>query len=255
MGRMDGKVALVSGGAEGIGGCVAEMFVSEGGSVMIGDIQVEKAKSLAERLGDHAAAIQLDVRSLSLWEDAVEATLNRFGKVTTLCNIAGISEPGNVTDIELESWQRTLDINLGGTFNGCRAALPALESSGQPGSIVNIGSMLALRVGGEFSAYCASKAAVTALTKTIALDCAARGSDVRANIVHPGAIRTPMFERYAATGPSYEEMEALFAANHPVGRIGEAEEVAKAVLFLTSDESSFTTGAELTVDGAGSIRE
>lgn len=255
MGRMDGKTALISGGAEGIGGSVAEMFIAEGGNVMIGDIQIEKAQALAERLGENAGAILLDVRNLSNWEDAVKESVNHFGKLTTLCNVAGISEPGNVTSIELESWQRTLDVNLGGTFNGCRAALPALESSGQPSTIVNIGSMLALRVGGEFAAYCASKAAVTALTKTIALDCAARGSDVRANVIHPGAIRTPMFERYAAAGPSYEEMEALFAANHPVGRIGEAEEVAKAVLFLASDESSFTNGAELTVDGAGSIRE
>lgn len=255
MGRMSGKVALISGGAEGIGASISRLFVAEGGAVIIADIQTEKGAALAEQLGPNAQSVALDVRKLSEWEAAVRASITHFGKLTTLCNVAGISEPGNVTDVDLESWQRTFDINLGGTFLGCRAALPALEAAGEPASIVNIGSMLALRVGGGFAAYCASKAAVTALTKTIALDCAARGANVRANVVHPGAIRTPMFDRYAELGESFEQMEALFAANHPMGRIGEAEEVARAVLFLASDEASFTSGAEITVDGAGSIRE
>lgn len=256
MGRMEGKVALISGGAEGIGGTTGRLFVAEGGRVMLGDVQADKADALADELGDNAASIELDVRDLEAWEKAVAATVEQFGKLTSLCNVAGISEPGGVTEVELGSWQRTIEINLHGTFNGCRAAIPAIAESGEPGAIVNIGSMLALRVGGGFAAYCASKAAVTALTKTIALDCAAKGLPIRANTVHPGAIRTPMFERYLDALPgSAEEIEAMFAANHPMGRIGEAEEVARAILFLASDEASFTNGADLTVDGAGTIRE
>lgn len=255
MGRMDGKVALISGGAEGIGAAIGELIVAEGGSVMLGDIQIEKAQATAAQLGDHAAAVELDVRDLAAWQRAVDATVARFGKLTVLCNVAGISEPGNVIDVSLDSWQRTIDINLIGTFYGCRAALPAMETSGEAGAIVNIGSMLALRPGPIFASYCASKAGVTALTKTIALDCAARGVPIRANCVHPGAIRTPMYDRYKYAGNAPpDEIETAFAATHPMNRIGEADEVARAVVFLASDEASFTSGVDLTVDGGGAIR-
>jgi 3alpha(or 20beta)-hydroxysteroid dehydrogenase len=255
MGRMNGKVALISGGAEGIGGAVGRMFVEEGGSVMLGDVQVKKAAALASELGDNADSIELDVRDLDGWNKAVKATVDRFGKLTTLCNVAGISEPGSAAEVDLESWQRTLDINLNGTFYGCRAALPALEASGEPATIVNIGSMLAMRAGATFASYCASKAGARALTQTIALDCAERGVPIRVNMVHPGAIRTPMMQRYLDAGPGTpDEVEAMFAATHPMNRVGEPEEVAKAVLFLASEDSSFTSGVDLTVDGAGSIR-
>jgi len=255
MGRMDGKVALISGGAEGLGAAIGTLMVAEGGSVMLVDLQVAKAQALAAQLGDRAAAFELDVRDLAQWERAVAATLERFGKLNVLCNVAGISEPGNVVDVSLDSWQRTIDINLGGTFNGCRAALPAMEANGEKGAIVNIGSMIALRPGAIFASYAASKAGVTALTKTIALDCAARGVPIRANLVHPGAIRTPMYERYKYSGMAPpEEIETNFAATHPMNRIGEPEEVARAVVFLASEDSSFTSGVDLTVDGGGSIR-
>ena len=254
--RMQGKVALISGGAEGIGAETARRFVAEGASVMLGDIQTAKAEALATALGDRAMALKLDVTSFSDWEAAVAATVTHFGKITNLCNVAGISEVGSVVEVPLESWTRTIDINLNGTFNGCRAAIPAIVASGEKGAIVNVGSMLALRPGGGFASYCASKAAVTTLTKCIALDCAKHGWPIRANTVHPGAIRTPMYERYLDMIPgTAEEVEAMFASNHPVGRVGEAIEVADAILFLSSDEASFTTGSDLPVDGGGWIRE
>ena len=254
MRRLEGKVALISGGEEGIGAAVARLFVAEGGSVMLGDIQLGKAQALASELGVKADAVTLDVRDSAQWDAAVAATTAKYGKLTLLCNIAGISEPGTVAEMERDVWERSLAINLTGTFNGCRAALPAIAASGAPGAIVNTGSMLALRVGAGFGAYCASKAAVTALSKVIALECAAAGWPIRVNTVHPGAIRTPMFERHLAGFPSREAGEAVFAASHPLGRVGEAEEVAQAFLFLASDEASFTSGADLTVDGAGTIR-
>ena len=254
-GRMAGKVALISGGAEGIGASIARLFVAEGARVMLADVQLDKARALASDLGDvHAAAVLLDVREPAQWQAAVAAAVARFGKLNVLCNVAGISEPGGVAGMPQDVWDRTLAINLSGTMNGCRAALPALVAAGEPGAIVNTGSMLALRVGAGFGAYCASKAAVTALSKVVALECAAAGWPIRVNTVHPGAIRTPMLERYLAASPDPAAMEAAFAANHPLGRLGEADEVARAFLFLASDESSFTSGADLTVDGAGAIR-
>jgi NAD(P)-dependent dehydrogenase (short-subunit alcohol dehydrogenase family) len=257
MGRMTGKVALISGGAEGIGGTLGRMIVAEGGGVMLGDLQLGKAQALAAELGPNADAVQLDVRDLGQWEAAVSATVKRFGKLTTLCNIAGISEPGNTVDVELDSWHRHIDINLTGTFYGCRAAIPALASSDEAATIVNVGSMLAHRASGTMAAYCASKAGVTHLTRTVALDCAARGLNIRANTVHPGAIRTPMYERYVqAGGPEMvDAIETVMASAHPMGRVGTPEEVARAILFLSCEDSSFTSGTDLNIDGASAIRE
>jgi 3alpha(or 20beta)-hydroxysteroid dehydrogenase len=254
MGRLTGKVALISGGAEGIGGAVGRLFADEGARVVLGDVQIAKAQALASEIGADALAVPLDVRDPAQWDAAVAATLAHFGKINVLCNIAGISEPGSVSEMPQDVWDRTLAINLSGTMNGMRAALAAIAASGEPGAVVNTGSMLALRVGGGFGAYCASKAAVTALSKVAALECAAAGWPIRVNTVHPGAIRTPMFDRYLAAAPDPAEMAAMFAANHPMGRVGEADEVARAFLFLASDEASFTSGVDLTVDGAGFIR-
>lgn len=255
MGRMSGKVALVTGGAEGIGATVGRMIVDEGGSVMLCDVQIDKAKALAEELGANAAAFELDVRNLDQWHEAVKATVARFGKLTVLCNIAGISEPGNVVDGTLDTWERTIDINLNGPYYGMRAAIPAMEASGEPCAIVNIGSMIAIRAAAFVAAYSASKAGLLGLTRSVALDCAERGVPIRANMVHPGAIRTPMYNRYKFSGADTpENIETNFAATHPMNRIGEPEEVAKAVVFLASDDASFTTGCDFTVDGGGSIR-
>jgi 3alpha(or 20beta)-hydroxysteroid dehydrogenase len=254
MPNMQGKVALISGGAEGIGGEIGRQFVQAGGSVMLGDIQADKARAHAAVLGGHAASIALDVAKPGQWQAAVAATTARFGKLTHLFNVAGISEPGSVEDVPLDSWDRTVAINLNGTFYGCRAALPTMAANGESGAIINIGSMLALRVGSGFLAYCATKAAVTAMSKCLALHCAEKGYKVRVNTVHPGAIRTPMLERYLKLFPSAQEGEAIFAANHPMGRVGEADEVARACLFLASDDASFTTGVDFTVDGGGNFR-
>lgn len=252
---MQGKVGLITGGAEGIGGEIGRQFVEAGGSVMLADIQVEKAAAHAAILGAHAASVALDVSSLEQWDAAVATTIARFGKVTHLFNVAGISEPGNVEDVALDSWDRTLSINLNGTFYGCRAALPAMAASGESGAIINIGSMLALRAASGFIAYCATKAAVTAMSKCVALHCAEKSYKIRVNTVHPGAIRTPMYERYQNAGPATpEEVETAFAATHPMNRIGEPEEVARAVVFLASEDASFTTGVDLTVDGGGAVR-
>ena len=257
MGRLRGKVALISGGAEGLGAATARAFVHEGARVMIGDIQLDKARELARELGDAADAMLLDVTLPESWDAIVEGTLRSFGKLNILVNNAGISEPGGVSEVSKEAWARTMRINLDGVFHGTQAALPAMVAASENGAIVNISSMLALRPGARFAAYCASKAAVAMLTKCTALECAANGWRIRANSVHPGAIETPMLERYLALMPDLtrEQAYAGFAQNHPMGRCGKPEEIAAACVFLASEQASFTTGTELTVDGGGFIRE
>ena len=257
LGKLAGKVALISGGAEGLGAATARAYVREGAHVMLGDIQIDKAQALAHELGDAADAVLLDVTVPESWEAAVEATINRYGKLNILVNNAGISEPASVSEVSKDAWSRTMRINLDGVFHGTQAALPAMVAAQESGAIVNLSSMLALRPSAGLVAYCASKAAVTMLTKCTALECAAKGWPIRANSVHPGAIETPMFERYLAMDPALtrDEAYARFAKSHPIGRCGKAEEIAAACLFLASDDASFTTGTELTVDGGSFIRE
>ena len=257
-GRLAGKVALISGaGAENsLGGACAQLFAEEGAKLVLGDIQDEQSRALAGKIGDAAHALRLDVTRPGDWDAAIAAAQKRFGRLDILVNAAGISEPGDIESVTDENWRRHMDVNLDGTFYGCRAAVPALKEAGG-GSIINISSMLALRPGAMFLSYCASKAAVTILTKCVALHLANTGTNIRCNSVHPGAIETPMLERYVTMNPeiSREQAYAGFAENHPMGRCGRPEEVAEACLFLASDASSFTTGTELTVDGGGWIRE
>jgi 3alpha(or 20beta)-hydroxysteroid dehydrogenase len=247
-----GKVALITGAANGIGATTARSFIALGGKALLCDIQAEALKARADELGDSAAAFTLDVTQPDGWSAAVATAQSHFGKLTTLLNVAGISEPGDIETLDLDSWDRLIAINLSGPAYGCKYALPAIVASGEAGAIVNVGSMLALRPGAGFAGYSASKAGLVALSKSVALHCAAKGYNIRVNTVHPGAIRTPMVERYLQLDPA---LEAVFVANHPIGRIGEACEVAQAILFLASDAASFVTGTELPVDGGSQIRE
>jgi 3alpha(or 20beta)-hydroxysteroid dehydrogenase len=248
----NGKVAIITGAADGIGEQTARQFVALGGKALLCDLQVEKISALADVLGDSALAFPLDVSIADHWQKAVAQCTDHFGKVTTLLNIAGISEPGDIETMGLESWDRILAINLSGPAYGCKYAVPAIAASGEEGAIVNVGSMLALRASGGFAAYTASKAGLAALSKSVALHCAAKGYPIRVNTIHPGAIRTPMTERYLEMDPA---LETVFAASHPMGRIGESFEVTNAILFLASNASSFITGADLPVDGGSQIRE
>ena len=235
MGRVEGKVALITGGAQGMGAAHAQLLAAEGARVVIGDILDEQGLALADDLGDSAQFVHLDVTQPADWSAAVEATLSRFGKLDVLVNNAGTVALGRLGTFDLNKWHNVIDVNLTGTFLGMRAVVEPMTSAGS-GSIINISSIEGLRGAPLAHPYVASKWAVRGLTKSAALELAPL--NIRVNSVHPGFIRTPM------TAHLPEDLVTV-----PLGRAGDAHEVATFVLFLASDESSYSTGSEFIVDG------
>ena len=255
--RFAGKVAIITGAAQGIGAAVARGFIAEGGAALLADVRAEQLASLARALGERAAPFMLDVTDAAGWDAAVAEVVRRFGPLTHLFNIAGISESAHIENAAPDHWSRIMAINLTGPYLGCRAAVPAMAAGGQQGcAIVNIGSMLGLRPTAAFVAYSASKAGVAALTKSVALHCAAAGYPIRVNAVHPGATLTPMVSDVLdGMAGDRGSNAARFAEKLPMKRLGTAQEVTDAVLFLASDAAAFITAADLPVDGGGAHRE
>ncbi|MBM3222004.1 MAG: glucose 1-dehydrogenase [Candidatus Rokubacteria bacterium] len=246
MPRLAGKVALISGGARGMGAAEARLFAQEGAQVVIGDILDAEGRALAESLtakGHEVVFTRLDVTSERDWQHAVDLAVSRFGKLNVLVNNAGISAHGRIEDTTAESWDQVMAVNAKGVFLGTKAAIPAMRRA-RGGSIVNISSQLGI-VGTDITSpqYSSSKGAVRLFTKVTALQYAKEG--IRANSVHPGPIVTPMTERRRAD-PAIRDLQI---SRIPMGRYGEADEVAYGVLYLASDEASFVTGSELVIDG------
>ena len=250
MGRLDDKVALISGGASGIGAATARRFAGEGARVVVADIDeaggMAVAKAIVEANGGGAGAFQrLDVTEADDWAAAVGLAEQRFGRLDVLVNAAGILFAGTIEDTSLQDWRRMLAVNLDGTWLGCRAAVPAMRRAGG-GSIVNLSSVAGLRGQAYLCAYNASKGAVTVLTKAVADALARNGDSIRCTSVHPGVIETPMVERFLA---EHADLRRSWNEAPPSGRFGRAEEVAAMIALLASDEASFVTGAEYVIDG------
>jgi 3alpha(or 20beta)-hydroxysteroid dehydrogenase/cyclopentanol dehydrogenase len=244
--RLAGKVALISGGARGMGAAEARLFAREGARVVIGDILEAEGQAVGAEIGakgGEALFVRLDVTREADWERAVAATLERFGALNVLVNNAGIGGGSRLDETPVEVWDRVMEVNAKGVFLGTRAAIPAMRRAGG-GSIVNISSQLGI-VGAETSSpqYQASKGAVRLLTKLTALQYAREG--IRANSVHPGPIVTAMTQARRRDPAQYR----LTLSRIPLGRYGEPDEVAYGVLYLASDESAFVTGSELVIDG------
>lgn len=235
MGRVDGKIALISGGARGMGAEHARLLVSEGARVVIGDILDEEGQALAESLGSAALFVHLDVSEPDQWEAAVSRAVAEFGALNVLVNNAGIVNGGPIGKFDLDKWRRIIDVNLTGTFLGIRASVDAMIAAGG-GSIINVSSIEGLRGAPWAHGYVASKWAVRGLAKSAALELAPH--NIRVNSIHPGLIRTPM------TAGLPEDLVTI-----PLGRPAESREVSTFVLFLASDESSYATGSEFVMDG------
>lgn len=233
--RLDGKVALISGGARGMGASHARAMVAQGAKVVLGDVRDAEGEAVAAELGEAATYVHLDVTDRRDWAAAVATAVDRYGRLNVLVNNAGIANFGTIGRYTHEQWDRIIAVNLTGVFNGIDASVEALKA-GAPSSIINVSSTAGLQGFAGVPGYNASKFGVRGLTKAVALDLGAFG--VRCNSVHPGTVATPM----TAGADSVQKHVAL-------GRVGMPEEVSYLVVYLASDESSFSTGAEFVVDG------
>jgi 3alpha(or 20beta)-hydroxysteroid dehydrogenase len=235
MGRVDTKVALISGAARGMGESHARLLVAEGAKVVIGDILDDRGQALADELGAAARFVHLDVTQPPEWTVAAATAVEEFGKLDVLVNNAAIINYGPLKTFDLDKWRRVFDVNVTGTLLGLQAVVDPMIAAGG-GSIINISSIEGLRGAAWVHGYVASKWAVRGLTKSAALELAPH--NIRVNSIHPGFIRTPMTEKI--------DQDVL---NIPLGRSGEPEDVSAFVLFLASDEAAYATAAEFVVDG------
>jgi NAD(P)-dependent dehydrogenase (short-subunit alcohol dehydrogenase family) len=244
-GRLDGKVALISGAARGMGECEARLFAREGAKVVLGDVLEEQGRQVAKEIGAAATFVRLDVTAESDWKNAVEIAEHTYGKLDILVNNAGIVRMAPLDETSLEAWNEVINVNQTGVFLGMKHAIPAMRRAGG-GSIINISSVAGIVGLPGIPAYQASKGAVRLLTKNAAIQYAK--DKIRVNSIHPGRIETPM------TANLSPERQQLVLSMTPMGRDGKPEEVAYGVLYLASDEASFVTGAELVIDGGFTAR-
>lgn len=241
MGKLDGKIAVITGAASGMGIRHAEKFVEEGAKVVLADIAAEAGQKLADELGVNARFFKLNVASAEGWDEIVKFTEKEFGPINVLVNNAGIGIFKLMDDLTVEDFQKTMDVNTLSIFLSLKAVVPAMKKAGG-GSIVNISSVDGMRGAATATAYCASKFAVNGITRCAAVELGT--SNIRVNTVHPGVIKTPMAEQ-----GEIAEIIAALEQGVPMKRAGTTDEVSNLVIFLASDDSTYCTGAEFVIDG------
>ncbi|RXT03914.1 SDR family oxidoreductase [Ammoniphilus sp. CFH 90114] len=253
-GRVTGKIVLITGATSGIGEAASRHLINEGARVVLTDVNEEKGIKLAEQLGKDAYFMRLDVKYESEWKNVIEKIIQQFKRLDVLINNAGITgfqekstvlqDPENAS---IESWHAVHAVNLDGTFLGCKYGIRAMKETG--GSIINISSHSGMVGVPHAAAYASSKAAIRNHTKTVALYCAEKNYNIRCNSIHPGAIFTPIWEPVIGTGELREKNIKNYTKNIPLKRFGTVEEVAFSIVYLASEESAYTTGIELVIDG------
>ena len=248
MKRVEGKVCIVTGAASGVGREDALLLASEGAKVVLTDLNEEAGRQVAAEIGDNAIFVRQDIASEADWQNVIKVTLENFGRLDVLVNNAAILAMASIEDTSLELWQKVQRINSDGYFLGCKYAIAAMKDSGG-GSIINMSSVAALGGLPLFCAYSASKGAVAALTRSIAMHCKQQGYRIRCNSVHPDGINTPMTQALAGGQPiSQEELD-----KDPMNRMCAPRDIANLVVFLASDESRFINGSELRIDNAQTV--
>lgn len=249
MGRMDGKVVLVTGAASGLGEAIANLLSQEGAAVVVADIADKNGQNVVDAItaqGHKASYVHLDVTSEADWCRAMETVKTRHGKLNVLVNNAGVAPPGDM-EMSFDLWRKVMAINLDGTFLGIQHAIRLMRQSGERSSIINISSVMAFVASSTTVAYSASKAGMLGLTKAAAMYCAHEKLAIRVNSIHPGTCVTPLVEAYYKNQPP--ELLQAQIDRHPIGHLGDADDIAHGVLYLASDESKFVLGSELVIDG------
>ena len=252
MKRVKNKVAIVTGGASGLGKSSAKLLAKEGAKIVVSDIDEEGGKKVVQQIKEdrgEAIFIKQDVAKEDEWKNVIETTLETFGKLHILANSAGIGLGGTVEDVTLEDWKNLIDINLNGTFLGTKYGIKGMRKTDEGGSIINFSSIEGLIGDPNLPAYNASKGGVTIFTKSAALHCAKQGYGIRINSIHPAYIWTPMVENFLKAQGDVEEGKKQLESLHPIGHLGEPDDIGYGVVYLASDESKFMTGSELVIDG------
>ena len=248
MGRLEGKTALVTGAASGIGLQTSIRLAEEGARVMMTDINLEEGLQQAEKPGANATFLKLDITEEEEWIPVLGETVKRFDRLEILVNSAGMVLIADVEQITLEDWRKVHAVNLDGTFLGCKHGVRVMKEFGA-GSIINLSSVSGMIGGFNLAAYNSSKGAVRMLTKSVALHCARAGYGIRCNSIHPTFIETPMLESMIRDSPDPEKARQTLVRQVPLRRIGKPDDVANMIVYLASDESTFVTGTEMVIDG------
>ena len=256
MGRVSGKIALVTGGGSGIGKGTAELLAQEGAKVVVSDLVAADAQAVADginKAGGEAMAMHHDVTVEARWIEVMAAIKTAYGRLDILFNNAGIALGGMTWDQSLEDWRKQTAVNLDGVFLGCKHAIPLMRDGGG-GSIIITSSVAGLQGAPGLSGYCATKGGVRLYAKAVAMECARAGFNIRVNTVHPGVIETPIWTKipgnvFGGNRTNAIDPNALAAASTPMKRAGKPLDIANGVLFLASDESAYMTGSELVIDG------